>query len=322
MALPTYTRTIDNSFVSTWDKIRSAVMDNVIKSHPVWAYLRKVGCFKKQRGGLFINRTVKYALPTATAVARGTTLPMGEPAENKTMAQWTFRWMAAAVKRTIFDDQANSGEFQILDYRKERLSDADASLREKYETDLLRAEVTDESGMELQGLNDLVPAYANRATGTYGRLDRSNSWWQPKYRQLTGDPSLGLTADMRRLYNDIYKNQEAPNLLVSDQSLFETYEDNAEDKVQIVKGEGDFFADLGFESLYYKGKPWVWTENMTTANMLFLNTNYIDVVYDPMFFFALGDWITVAETEDKLARILCCMNLLSDQLRRHGRLYQ
>jgi hypothetical protein len=188
----------------------------------------------------------------------------------------------------------------------------------------------------LQGFNEMIqPAsnsYSSATTGTYGGVARptafsgdapstGNTWWSPKYKTWTSPREINLESDMRNLYNTISDNIAPPNLIVTTQTLYELYEEYASDRSQIVKGTDTGLANLGFDQLYFKGKPLIWSPNMTTDNILMLNTDYVELVYDPTLWFQLGDWVSEIGTERRQASILCAGNLISDQLRRHGRLH-
>ena len=337
--LPTLTRTLDDVFTENWYEIRPEAQDNILDAIVVWAALREAGCFVTQSGSDWITRTVRYGETNPTSVQKGDILPQGEP-DLETMAMWSWRFEASHVQRNIFDDRANSGPTMIKPYIKKRFNAARDGFLQKFETNILRTEVTDESGRYLQGLNDIVPAYANSRTGTYGRLARpsayseiaaangvyaptasgTNPWWGPKYKQITLPTAVNLISDMKVLYNSIHNNQEPPNLIISDQALYETYEEFAQDISQVIKDENTRLADLGFQVLRFKGKTMIWSPNMTAGDMLFLNTDYIDVVYDPGMWFDATEWKPIALQGTRIMHILCAVTAISDQLRRHGRL--
>ena len=336
--LPQWTRALDNQFVETWYEIRPDAIDNILLATPIWAMLKEKGCFKPQTGSEFITRTLKYAVGvTPAAVGKGDTLPMGV-VETETMAKWTFRNLASHVQRDAFTDRENAGKFKIKDYVKKRLTEARDALVQMYETTILQPTVTDESGKLWQGLNDVVPLYADATTGTYGGVARptayaqigagngvfapsaGNTWWGPKYKQMTAPYEVNLVSDMKVLYNSVHNNQEPPNCLICDQATFELYEEFAVDKSQIVKDDTTMLADLGFETLRFKGKPMFWTPNVAANNVLMLNLNYVDVVFDPGMWFDMTEWKPIPNQTDRVAHILCSGNLISDQLRRHGRL--
>jgi hypothetical protein len=336
--LPSLTRTIDNAFVTTWYDIKTEATDNILNATVVWAAMNQAGCIKPQVGSDLITRTIRYGQGTATEIQKGDTLPQGDP-ELETMAIWKWRTIASGVERDIFDDQKNNGPSKIKDLVATKLDAARQALVQKYESSMFNVAATAETGKLFQGLNDLVPLVADRTTGTYGGIARpssystssvgtvavptgTNAWWGPKY--LAGALTTledDLLSDMKKLYNSVHNNQVPPNLIVTDQNIFETYEEFALDISQIIKDDTTRLADLGFEVLRFKGKPLVWTPNITANNMLFLNLDFIDIMYDPSYWFDMTDFKPVPLETKRIAHILCFANMVSDQLRRHGRLY-
>lgn len=341
--LPSFTRTIDNAFVTTWYDIKADAVDNILNATVVWAALNNAGCLKPQEGGDLITRTIRYGQTAATDVQQGDLLPVGEE-ELETMAIWKFRHTASRVTRNIIKDRENRGKYKIKDYVGQKLTAARDGLEQKYESNLFGAIDTAETNLRhFQGLHDLVPPIASRTTGTYGGLARpsafydsgngvyipgvsasdpgTNQWWGSKYLAGTyANLDDVLLTDMKKLYNTISANQSDPNLIIGTQELWETYEEFALDAVQIIKDESTFLADLGFQVLRFKGKPFIWSSQMTAKHMLMLNTGFIDVVYDPGMWFDMTDWKAGQLEMDRIAHIMCAANMVSDQLRRHGRL--
>lgn len=333
-SLPTYSAAIDSQFVRTWYEIRPEAIDNVLLATPVWAALKMKGCFKSQVGGNKIERTIRHSVGGgAVAVAKGITLPSGE-VDTKTAAFWTWRYIAAPIQRNLIDDQVNNGKFRIVSYVSDRITEARDSLMQKYETDLFRAHVTDETGIEVQGLNDLIPPIATVTTGTYGGIARpatyssglpatGNTFWGPKYYSGNAPIEVNLRQDMTHLYNMLDMNQnEPPTLIVTTQEIFEAYEEFAVDASHIVKQGTGGLADLGFEVLKFKGKDMVWSPNVTAGVVKMINTNYVDVMYDPQMWFDMTPWKDGGPVDmDRIAHVICALNILTTQPRRHGQLY-
>lgn len=339
--LPSLTRTIDDAFVTTWYEIRPEAIDNILDATPVWAALKGAGCMKTQVGGTFITRTIRYGEATATEIERGDTLPQGDP-ELETMAIWNWRTLATHVQRNMFDDQKNSGPSKIKDLVATKLSAAKDALDQKLESSAFNGHVAAETGKLIQGLNDMVPPYATVTTsgGTYGGISRplsysdsgngvlvaaaaaTNPWWAPKYLPGTlASVEDDLLSDMKRLYNSCHNNQEPPDLIITDQNTFEVYEEFAMDMSQIVKDESTRLADLGFEVLRFKGKPLFWTPSIAANNVLMLNSKYIEIVYDPSYWFDMTEWKPAPLQTDRIAHIVAFLNMFTTQPRRHGRLY-
>lgn len=334
--LPSLTRTIDNAFVTTWYDIRPDAIDQILNATPIWALLNKAGCMKSQSGSEFITRTVSYDYQTATEIQRGDTLPMGEK-ELETMAIWRWRTLASHVQRSMFDDQKNRGPSKIKDFVGLKLTSAKDGLTQKFESSLFNTFASTETGRPIQGLHDMIPPRANRTTGTYGGIARpsaftagangveeasgGNTWWGAKYLPGTlATVEDDLLTDMKKLYNSVDDNLESPNLILTTQSLFELYEEFALDATQIVKDASTFLVDLGFQVLRFKGKPMVYSKNMTANHMLMINTDHVEFIYDPDYWFDMTDWKPVPNQEERIAHIVCFGNAITAQPRRHGRL--
>jgi len=327
--LPTWTRTLDDAFVSTWYEIREEAIDNILAATVGWNVLMACGCFTPQVGGEVITRTIRHGEIDATAVAKGSVMTSTEP-DLETMAFWRWKYIASSIQRSTFDDQKNAGPSKIKDYVGTRVTAARDGLEQKYETDLFGSFQSTETGTLIQGLNDMIPPSASVTSGTYGNITRptayssgdpstGNTWWGPRY--LDGTQATmedDLLDDMKVLYNRLHANQVAPNLIITTRTIFEAYETFALDIAQIVKDETTRLADLGFEVLRFKGKPVIWSANVTTDNLFMVNTDFIEVVYDPQLWFDMTDWKPVPYEFDRVAQIVCACNVLTTQPRRHG----
>jgi hypothetical protein len=333
--LPSFTRTIDDAFVTTWYEIREEAIDNILSATVIWNALMGAGCFTPQVGSEIITRTIRYGEITPEQVAKGDVMTPGEPS-LETMAIWYWKYLAANVQRSTFDDQKNNGPSKIKDYVGSRITAARDGLEQKFETDITAAwSATHEADKAIQGLNVMVPELANRSTGSYGGIARptgytttgvevpnaGNTWWGSKYLDgVDATKDVDLLDDMKQLYNALHNNQSPPNLIIMDIVEYEIYETYAIDISQIIKDETTRLADLGFEVLRFKGKPVIWAAGAVALNVLMVNTDWIEVVYDPQLWFDMTDWKPQAFEFDRAAQILCTCNPITTQPRRHGRL--
>lgn len=339
VTLPQEVRLMDDKFNTTWYEIRPEAIDNVLLATVIWAMLKEKKRFVGQTGSDLITRTIRYGVgPTVEAISKGDLLPMGT-VETTTQARWGFRYLAVPVQRDMITDVENSGKFKIRDYVTKRLGEARDSLEQTLETDVVRtADTTEAAHKHPQSLLDIVPPYANATQGTYGGIARpsaytqigagngvfapsaGNTFWGPKYKQMTSPTEVNLVSDMKVLWNSITNNQKAPNMIVSDQLTYELYEEFAVDKSQIVKNDVGMLADLGFETLEFKGAPWIWTPNFANNELCMYDLMSIEVVYRPNLWFEMTDWKSMPNQLERIAHILTSLNIITDQPRRHGRL--
>lgn len=336
--VPTYTTLIDQAITDTWFRFQANSTDQILRGTPFLAALQLAGCFKDQVGGVQIPRTLGYGQKTATAVADGDTIG-SEITQLDTSALFRFRYNGIGVQRNSYTDRENQGEDKIKDYAMRQVEAAIDACSQKLETQLLGVGVIDESGKEFQGFNDMIPLASLRSTGTYGGVLRpttfaadpgqtnsfvgtvGNTWWTPKYLQWTGNRQINLISDLRTAVNITGDNIAPPNLIVMDRPNYELYEEYAEDRSQITLGVGTDLANLGFKHLVYKGIPMIWSQNATVDNVLLLNTDFIEFMRDPTMWMRMGPWVEEIGTERRQANILSAGNLISDQLRRHSRIY-
>lgn len=337
MGVPSITRVIDDSFTHTWYEIKAEATDNILDANVITAALRERGCFKTQTGGQFITDTISYGEKTASDTSKGSVLSSGED-DIETMARWEWKYAEAHVQRSLQDDQVNQGPAMIKKLVATKIKAMREAMNTKIESDLTAAIYTSGTAAEIidlrqakrcNSLFNVVPGIGsdasddtyNAAGYKFGEITRDNTWWQPKYVDPVEPANVNLLANMKTLYNTIGNNQEFPNLILTNQTLFEIYEDFALDAVQLVRGTtGSHLVDLGFEVLMFKGKPLVWTNagSFATNKVLMLNTNYLRVNYDPSLWFEMTGWKDIPLQAERIAHIFIAWQLTSDQLRRHG----
>jgi hypothetical protein len=322
--LPSMTATVDNAFMTTWYTIRKEAADNITSANVVWAALKMAGCMKTQVGGTLITRSIAYGQKTAQEIDKTSTLSQ-EEVELETMAWWKWKYISTSILRTRFEDQENNGPDKIKSLVEMKLKAARQALLDKFEAALWNTECTStEAGVAMQGLKDVVPSYTTSyGNYTYGNVSRytPNTWWRPKYLTWTLPKEINLVKDMRNHYNTIGSHMEPPNLIITDQTTFELYEDFGLEKHQWVGNQK--LIDLGFDALKFKGKDMIWTgsSGFPTGDLFFLNTNKIEIVYDPTMWFEMTEWKPEFNTTRRIAHILCAANTLTDEPRRHGKIY-
>ena len=329
LTLPSITRAIDDKFMTVWYDIQKETEDIVLNSNIVSAALREKGCFVTQNGGKYITRGVSYALPTTKEVVKGDVFSQGE-IETETQAEWQFKFVSGHVQRNIFDDRECRSEHQIRDYVKIRLQKAKDALELAHENAFKKvfsatAETTDKS---FQGLNELIPPYANRLTGTWGKMLRSDTLWIPQYKAMSANPETNLISDMNNLYNTLKskgKGQISPDFIICDQETWEIYQDFALDASQIIKEDTTHLADLGYDVLRYNGKTMVMDDDVKVSSkmqLLMLSTKKIEVVYDPAMWFEATEWKPIPLQGDRIMHILCAWNMVCSNPAKNGRLYE
>ena len=130
-----------------------------------------------------------------------------------------------------------------------------------------------------------------------------------------------LVPNLRHMYHCVNANMEAPNFILMDQDIYEAYEDEVSDKLQIVRNSFTRAAgDLGFEAITYKGATMSYSAKLaSTKHVFLLNMNHIELVYDPDVWFSPTSWRTTTNQLESVMFIVCMTSgLITAQPRRHG----
>jgi hypothetical protein len=345
--LPSLTRSIDDDFVNTWYEIRDMVIDQVLNATILWAALKTFGCLTAEDGGEYITRTVRYGQPSTQRFSKGSTLTQ-TPVKLDTMARWDWRFFLVDVNRSLVDDMKNSGPYRIKSYLTARLEAARDALEQDLDTYLFQWGAYYSGDAQPNGLYDIVCNYTaesavgdgsasdSQASGTSnGNIDRSNNFWKnwvayndasasdtTKIAGATNEPySLNLVPDLRHIYNKVNASQEPPNLILMDQDIYEAYEDEVVDKLQIVRNAFTRLAgDLGFEAITYKGATMSYSSKLaSTKHVFLLNMNHIELPYDQKAWFDPVNWKETTNQLESVMYIVCMTpGLITAQPRRHG----
>lgn len=343
--LPSMTRQLEDDFVNTWYEIRDMVVDNILESTVFSLALKEYGVMQTQLGGEFgWTDTVGYGTKSTQRFQKGSTLDQDTP-QLDTFARLDWRFFCVDVNRSLVDDSKNAGKFQIKSYLTRRLGAARDALVQDLETYFMQYGAYYEAPFQINGLWDIVAPETALATGvansnTYatgtsnGAINRTNTWWRNwvQYDGATQDDAnriagptnepydLNLVADMDHMFNCISANAESPNFLLSGQLLYESYVSEMRDRIQIVRtGFNKKAADLGFETVTFRGATYAYTDKITTLHLLYLNMNHIVMNYHPNVWFEMTNWKDTANQFERVAYIVCMTpGLATPQPRRHG----
>ncbi len=345
--LPQLNRQLEDDFVNTWYEIRAQVVDNILESTIFSLALKEFGAMEPQLGGEFgWTDTIGYGQKSTQRFQEGSTVSQSVP-QLDTFARLDWRFFCVDVNRSLIDDAKNMGKFQIKSYLTRRLGAARDAIVQDLETYLMQYGAFYDAPLQINGLIDIVapssavtPSGAVAASGTYatgtsnGSISRTNTWWrnwvmadgltQANANRIAGPTNepydLNLVSDMDHFFNSISANAESPNFILSGQLLYEAYVAEMRDRIQIVRtGFNKTAADLGFETVTFRGATYAYTDKITTLRMDMLNMNYIDFNFHPNVWFEMTEWRDTANQFERVSYIVSMSpGLATSQPRRHG----
>lgn len=321
---------LDNLYTTTWQNRLEGVGDNVFNATPFWFWMKEKGKLDPVRGGRFIEVNLEYAAnPNIAWIGRGGTVNLNDY-QFLTVAQFQWRYLTASIVRFGVDDQQNQGMSQILNYMNSKMANSEQALISEMETRLAAgsgltgvgvAGNTNQFGAAMDGLQSLVadnPAAGGNPVGGIDSSLAAYTWWQNQFINMNGVSfaSSGI-AKMRTLLNNCMNNrkQDRPDILLSDQTTYEFYEAANLSFYRITSNK---LADAGFETQSFKGIPMVWSPAIV-QRMYFLNTNFLEFKYDPIYYFAMTDWKAIPnQVNDRAAQIVLAGQLVTNRRRVQG----
>ena len=329
MAIPSLTEDLNNEFIDTWYEVQADASDNILEARVVTALMKEKGLYKPQTGGRYIERTVKYGKKTARGFKKGDVLGLGDP-DTETVALYNFKNIEADITRSFEDDRVNQGQYKRKDYVERKMVEARDALADLIESTLMTEAIHDSTatdGSELLpfSLFDFVPDLDAGidywdSSRLLGGITRDNTWMQhtdftapasgTNRKGTKTDPaSLTMYEDMKNAYNTTGKQMSNPDMIITTQELYEIYDDIVSSKEQIIRQVSTNMANLGYDVLQFKGVPIVWSTDMTAGQMLMLNSNTFDIVYDPTAWFEMTSWERPARQLEQVAYIVNRMQL-------------
>jgi hypothetical protein len=313
---PSFTQALDDLYTTTWQKRLPGVFDNIFQSAAFWYWLKDKGKIRPMRGGRFLEVNLQYGKNTTTQwITRGGTVAMND-FKFLTVGQYNWRYLVANILRFWIDEQQNSSDSKIVDWVNAKLDNTEEALVDNLETALTGG--AGSATNQIDGLQFLVPDAANVASASFnaGGIDPSvYTWWQNQAITMAGlSFAINGIANMRHLLNLCMNNRrmDAPDIILSDMLSYEYYEDAVLPMLRIGNTK---LADAGFENQTFKRIPMVWTPAIT-ARMYYLNTRFIEFIYDPSAFFDMTDWKPIPDqVDDRAAQVKLACSFVTSRRR-------
>jgi len=345
----THTIYYDALLSTTLMAYRKELVDNIFKDSAFLAYLRMAGAVEKQNGGERIAIPLMYGDNDTVHTHGGYDVIDTTPQEGITTAYFPWAEIAGTISISRLEERQNAGEGKLLDLLKAKIKQAEMTLREKLNGDLICGTVSsatfvpDQASGGKYGVLPLGYFLAQENTtdpvagGDVGNISRDESWW----RHNTGCMGAGADGDtfnlnfttyagmkvaLRRMYNYCSRGSGgSPDLVIADQISFETYENALDTQVRYQNTK---MADMGFDTIKVRGATMIWDEKVpdihagtttiTNGTVFFVNTNFYKLVIDSETDIITTPFVEPENQTAKTAKILFMGNATSSNQRKHG----
>tara|TARA_R110000751_G_scaffold208951_7_gene312829 strand:- start:1787 stop:2890 length:1104 start_codon:yes stop_codon:yes gene_type:complete len=342
----------DSLLSTTLFAYRKTMFDNIFKDSAFLAAMREFDGVKMQNGGERVAMPLMYGKNETVKSYEGYEVIDTTPQDGVTTAFYDWREIAGTISISRKEERQNSGESKILDLLEQKSIQAEMSLREELNRQLITGTVDSATfvpGNDAKDLNPL-PWFLRKlnatdpvAGGNVGNISGStNTWWQHKTAVAdsatpdTGnafaidlDTYAGVKVGLRRMHNHCSRGSGGgPNLVVTDQVTYETYENALDINIRFQNTK---LGELGFDTVKLKNAEMVWDEAVNSVDdgdlaqadgtAYFINTQFMKLCIDSETDIVVTPFIEPENQTAKTAKILFMGNLGCSNLRKCGVVY-
>lgn len=312
----------DSILSSTIADYKDTFVDNVSKSYLFFWWLTGQGGggtkrTRSQDGGESILEPLMYGKNTTVRSYSGYEVLDTTPQEGLTSAQFPWKQLAGTVSISRLEERKNSGKHRMINLLDAKVRQTEITMREELNR-MLFGDGTGNGSRDLFGLDLLVEN--GSVWGTVGGIDRSdslNAWWRNQWAGTVGSFATNGLSSMRTMYNNASRGNEHPDLGLTTQSIFEAFEASQVPNQRFVDEK---IANAGFEALKFKGMVLGYDEQCSSGAMFFLNSAYLDFVYDKDTWFETTEFVRPNDQDARSSQILVMGNFCLSNSARQGRL--
>lgn len=355
MAPSEVTRAYDALLSSTLDNYKDTLVDNIFASAVFLSAIKEAGGFETRNGGDKIKQPLMYG-KTPVRSYSGYGVLNTQPTEGITDAFYEWKQISTPIAISGIEEMKNRGEARLYPLLKAKIEQAEMSLSEEVNLQLLGKTVSSSkfiSGNDSQDLTPLAQLIPKDPTAavTVGNIAQGTyEWWRS--RSIDGSVNglsskdsgalkgwdlntwVELNAALRSLFNYCSRGAGgSPNMVLTDPTGFETFEAGLEAKVRYA---GPSKGSLAFDNIMFKaGVPMYWDEHVpdlengvahdsgsySKSVFFMLNMKFIKFIVDQETNFTATPFVKPENQDAKVAHIMMYGNLVCNQRRKQGCLY-
>lgn len=374
MASTSETRVYSALFSTTLDDHRSELVDQVHAGIPLLWYMKNRGRgrdmgagrgIRYQRGGAKIKIPVVWAKNANVKTYSKFENLTVNATDEITVGIDVLRQMATTVGISGEELDQNQGLVAKRDLLRDKLDIAELGMKEELERQLMEGtpfntgtddtHIAGNSGKDFNPLGHLINKHGIEADGTVRTVTDApavheisqinEQWW----RNIVQESAVAAAAtlaelmqEMGQLYNSCSKGStnDHPDLIISDQNLFERYEAVLAANQRYGNYGDDGAASAGFQTVKFKGAMWFWSQFMpgfgtnqaasvvdsdnqdaNNAAAFFINTRWLELVISERVNFAATPFVEPYDQDAIWAKILLRAQLIVKQRRKFGLYY-
>ncbi len=325
------------------------MFDNIFKDSAFLALMRLNDAVDTQDGGERIRAPLMFQTNKTVKSYSGADTLDTTIQDGITTAFYEWREVGGTISITRKEERQNSGEAAKIALLKAKIRQAEMSMREVLNQQIVQGTVSSATFVPGNDVKDLQPlgyflrklnATDPTTGGDVGNIPgATNSWWRNKTAVFdsgstdTGNAFAlnvstykGLVVALRRLYNHCSRGSGgSPDVALMDQVTFETYENALDEKVRYTNTK---LADMGFDNIKLRGATCIWDEQVpdidngtvaiTAGTVFMINSNFYKLIIDAETDIVSTPFVEPENQTVRTAKILFMGNTAVSNLRKHG----
>ena len=201
-------------------------------------------------------------------------------------------------------------DHRIFDLMKHKRDNAMKTSMDQLATDLFAPA---QAPLKITSLNVLVDS-----TGSVGGLSAATDTDWASIETGSGSFATQGLSDMRTLYNRLTEDNANPNLILTNRTIYEFYENSIDPDVRYSTAQGT--GGRGFKSLEFKGIPIIYDKKATSGVLYMIDTDNTFFICDTEGNFAVDEFQTPVNQKVSTAKIVFRGNLVCNRRRSNGKL--
>lgn len=269
MASPNYTEIATTTLVHR----SKTLADNVSKNNAFLYRISEKGNKKPVSGGRTIVRELEYQENGTFTRYAGYDAVSIAPSDTFSAAEFDWKQAAVAVSMSGLEQLMNSGPDAVIDLLEARIKNAERTMMNNIAVDCY-SDGTASGSKQIGGLQLLVAD--SPSTGTIGGINRATWTFWRNYQTSLTFTATGIQAGLNTMYVNLVRNQDKPDLWMSDNTGWTSYLGSLQ---AIQRITNDKMAQAGFTNLKFMEGDFVLDGGIgggaPSSHVYALNTDYI-----------------------------------------------
>lgn len=276
---------ISQILTTTMEGRSGELADNITRSHALLMKLESRGKAKPANGGVRIRQELEYAENGTFKWYSGYDPIDISPSEVFTAAEFDWKQCAVSVSINGLEEIQNSGENAFIPLMASKIANGMKTFKNRM-GDSVYGDGSMDGGKAIGGLPLLVSD--NPTLGTVGGINAAIwDFWRNRAFDCTADfgapmSPANVQGYMNRLYLQLTRNNERPDLILCDNNYYQHYWDSL---LAHQRFTNDELGQAGFTSIRYQKAEVIYDGGIgggcPTNHMYMLNTDYLHLRHHP-----------------------------------------